>query len=167
MMDIQVKPDSFTPETGDMAKAAIPEPPSRLSAKEKKIWNYVTNALYENGLCHTTDGLSIMVVVRTFIEWVEATELLREVARNNQKNPGSYIIKTPNGYEQPHQLYYVVRDKKRELLRWLPECALTIPSFVKTKRMAEKDERQIDLFGDTIAEYRNERPADPASMHGR
>ena len=37
MMDIQVKPDSFTPETGDMAKAAIPEPPSRLSAKEKKI----------------------------------------------------------------------------------------------------------------------------------
>ena len=165
MMDIQVKPESFSPDAGDMAKAAIPKPPSKMTTKEKKIWNYVTNALYENGLCHTTDGLALMVVVRTFIEWIEATEALQEFARNNKKNPGTYITRTPNGYEQPHQLYYVTRDKKKELLQWLPECALTIPSFVKTKRMAEKDSRQIDLFADSIIEYRSERPADPVSVH--
>ncbi len=157
-MDIQVKPESFSPDAGDVAKAAIPEPPSKMTAKEKKLWNYVTNALYQHGLCHATDGLSLMVVVKTYEEWIEAKEALEKFKKNNKDNPGTYIVRTPNGYEQPHQLFYVAREKKRELLQWLPECALTIPSFVKTKRIAEKDSRQIDLFADPVSEYMASRP---------
>ena len=69
------------------------------------------------------------------------------------KEKGSYYVSTPNGYQQPHQAYYVARDKKRELLKWLPEAALTIPSFHKLK--TEQLTPQGDLFGaDPIEQFR-------------
>ncbi len=105
----------------------IPAAIAKLSAKEKKVWEHVTASLLEAGLIHRTDAMALTVICRTFVRWVEAEEKLNDVV----KEKGTYIVATPNGYEQPHQLFYVVRTLKKELLQWLPEAALTIPSFQK------------------------------------
>jgi hypothetical protein len=68
------------------------------------------------------------------------------------------LVATPNGYEQPHQLFYVARQLKRELLQWLPEAALTIPSFHKIVGERAKPE-QGTLFEDPVAAHRERRAA--------
>lgn len=133
--------------------AEAPAPPVKLNAKEKKLWEHVTSALEEYGLIHRTDGLLMTVICKTFCNWVAQEEFLEKLKRDN----GSYYVKTPNGYEQPHQAYYVARDYKRELLKWLPEAALTIPSFQKLK--ADQATPQGDLFGDDPIEQFRQRKA--------
>ncbi len=113
---------------GDSVQPDIPAPLAKMSAREKKIWEHVTAALYEVGLIHRTDAMLLMVICRTFVRWVDAEEQLTKLMREKD---GNYFVKTPNGYEQPHQIFYVARTLKRELLQWLPEAALTIPSFQK------------------------------------
>ncbi|MFC3340024.1 P27 family phage terminase small subunit [Paracandidimonas soli] len=112
----------------DNVASEIPRPLAKLTAKEKALWEHVTQALQEYGLIHLTDAMTITVICRTFARWVDTEEQLTKFAR---EHGGSYIVKTPNGYEQPHQLFYAARTLKRELLSWLPEAALTIPSFQK------------------------------------
>lgn len=134
---------------GSQIAAAIPTPPVKLSAREKKVWEHVTEALEGYGLIHLTDGMLMTVICRTFCNWLAQEEVLQTLTRDT----GSYYVKTPNGYEQPHQAYYVARDLKRELLRWLPEAALTITSFHKIK--GEQLAPQGDLFGaDPIEQFR-------------
>lgn len=134
--------------------AEAPAQPVKLNAKEKKLWEHVTSALEEYGLIHRTDGLLMTVICKTFCNWVAQEEFLEKLKRENS---GSYYVKTPNGYEQPHQAYYVARDYKRELLKWLPEAALTIPSFQKLK--ADQMTPQGDLFGDDPIEQFRQRKA--------
>lgn len=131
----------------------IPEAPAKLTAKEKKVWKHITSALFEVGLIHRTDALMLTVICRTFVCWVDAEE---QLAKLMGECDGSYIVKTPNGYEQPHQLYYVARNYKRELLQWLPEAALTIPSFNKVagERAAPS---QGSLFDDPVEKHRQRR----------
>ena len=131
----------------------IPEAPAKLSAKEKTVWNHVTQALHEYGLVHRTDALMLTVICRTFVRWVDAEEQLTKYAN---ANGGTYIVKTPNGYEQPHQLFYAARTLKRELLQWLPEACLTIPTFQKAvgERAAPN---QGSLFEDPVEAHRQRR----------
>jgi len=135
---------------GSSIVSEIPDMPTKLSATEKKIWQHVTQALLEYGLIHRTDGLMLSIICRTYVDWVEATE---ELEKYKDTNGGSYITETANGYRQPHPLYYVVRDHKKSLLDWLPEAALTIPSFQKIKG-SETASPQGDLFADPIAEHK-------------
>lgn len=135
-------------EPAQSIAAEAPAQPIKLSAKEKKLWEHVTAALEEYGLIHRTDGMLLTIICKTFCDWAAQEEFLQKLSRDT----GSYYVKTPNGYEQPHQAYYVARDKKRELLKWLPEAALTIPSFHKLK--AEQLTPQGDLFDDPVEQFR-------------
>lgn len=130
-----------------------PDQPVKLTAREKKVWVHVTRALEDYGLIHRTDGMLMTVIVRTFCDWWTQEEFLQELV----KEKGNYYVTTPNGYSQPHQAYYVARDLKRDLLRWLPEAALTIPSFHKIK--GEQLAPQGDLFGDDPIEQFRQRKA--------
>ncbi len=127
----------------------IPEPPTKLSAKEKSVWIYVTQALLNYGLIHKTDGMLLTVIVKTFVSWVKAEEKIIEI----EKETGSIYVKTPNGFEQPHQAVYEARKLKRELLQWLPEAALTIPSFNKVVTSLGAPE-QGSLFVDPVEQFR-------------
>ena len=133
----------------------IPEAPIQLNDREKEVWDHVTKALLEYQRIHLTDAMMLVVIVRTFVEWEDARQELDEYKEGNR---GSYITETPNGYRQPHPLYYIVRDKKRELLRWLPEAALTIPSFAKIKSGQLAESAQSDLFNDPLSDYKNSKP---------
>lgn len=132
----------------------IPQPPVRLVGRERKVWEYITKALFEYGLIHRTDAMVMTVICRTFIRWVDSEEELSKVIKEN----GGYMVATPNGYEQPHQLFYVARSLKKELLQWLPEAALTIPSFVKAieDRPAPV---QGTLFEDPVAAHQKRKTA--------
>lgn len=133
----------------EVIASEIPDAPVKLSAKERKVWEHVTSALKEYGLIHRTDGMLMTIICKTFVDWVAQEEFLQALV----KEKGSYYVSTPNGYQQPHQAYYVARDKKRELLKWLPEAALTIPSFHKLK--VDQGTPQGDLFGaDPIEQFR-------------
>ncbi|SMG09622.1 P27 family phage terminase small subunit [Paraburkholderia susongensis] len=126
---------------------ALPLPPGvQLTSRERAVWDYIVARLTEEGLAHRTAGLAITVIARTYIAWVDAGIELEKV---KEKHNGSYFIRTPKGYEQPHQAYYTQRNLKQELLRWLPECCLTLPS--RAAVMVKKpDDQQDDLFDDLV-----------------
>lgn len=133
----------------------IPDAPINLTVRERKAWDHVTQALCDYGLIHRTDSMMIAVICRTFARWVDAEEQLTVYAK---KHGGSYIVTTPNGYEQPHQLFYLARTLKRELLQWLPEAAMTIPSFSKMLGERARPE-QGSLFEDPVTAHRERRAA--------
>jgi phage terminase small subunit len=141
------KPAAIAPEK--------PSPLAKLSTRERRVWNYLVKALADYGLVHRTDAPLLMIVVRVFVQWLDAEEQLAELVVKS----GSYIIKTPNGYEQPHQLYYVAKDLKRQLLQWLPEAALTIPSFAKLTEGGDELPKTPDMFEDPVEAFRNRKQA--------
>lgn len=146
-----VDPDSAgSGASGLSIPSEIPRAPAKLSAKERKVWDHITQALHECGLIHRTDAVLLTVIVRTFCRWVEAEEQLSAYAKEHD---GSYIVTTPNGYEQPHQLFYLARNLKKELLQWLPEAALTIPSFHKLVG-DRASPTQGQLFDDPVEAHR-------------
>lgn len=115
----------------------------------------MTEALLEYGLIHRTDAIMLMVICRTFVRWVDAEEQLDKII---DENGGTYIVSTPNGYEQPHQLFYLSRNLKKELLQWLPEAALTIPSFAKAVEVRQAP-TQGTLFDDPVEAHRRRKTA--------
>lgn len=127
-----------------------PKPIKELTKAEKPVWEYLVKALAEHGLIHRTDALTLHVIVKTYVRWADAEQCLQD----KLEKEGTYFVKSPNGYEQPHQMYYVARDLKKDLLRWLPEAALTIAAFQKATREEGDDGRQGHLF-----------PNDPLSTH--
>lgn len=130
--------------------SAIPETPANLTQYEQAIWSHVTASLLEYGLIHLTDGILLAVICRTFRRWVETEEKLDALV---EEGVDVYGVATPNGYVQPHQLFYLASRLKKELLQWLPEAALTIPSFAKV--VGERaTPPQGDLFEDPVEAHR-------------
>lgn len=134
-----------------LIESALPDMLVKLSVKEKKIWRHVTEALLEYGLIHRTDGILLTVISKTFVSWVDAEEELEKYKRDNN---GSYITESANGYRAPHPLYYVARDHKKDLLRWLPEACLTIPTFQRAKAADLAAGAQGSLFDDPVAAFK-------------
>ncbi|MBO1012270.1 P27 family phage terminase small subunit [Achromobacter sp. SD115] len=133
--------------------AEIPTAPMTLTAAERKVWNHVTQALLDVGLIHRTDALVLAVICRTFSRWVAAEKQLSDYAA---AHGGDYMVTTPNGYVQPHQIFHVASKLKKELLQWLPEAALTIPSFQKATAVAAGG-GQGSLFEDDPVEQHRQR----------
>jgi phage terminase small subunit len=136
---------------GAAIPSEIPDTLAKLTKDEKKIWAHVTSALHEVGLVHKTDAMMINIICKTFSNWVKAEQLLQQYM---DLNGGSWMSTSPNGYQQPHQSFYVARNLKKELLDWLPHAALTIPTFHKVvgERAAPA---QGTLFDDPVAAHRD------------
>ncbi|WP_047258053.1 P27 family phage terminase small subunit [Chromobacterium subtsugae] len=136
---------------GGVGKREIVSPPpppgANLAPRERKVWDYVCRQLREAGLEHLTAGLAISIIVKTYVRWIDAEIKLAEV---EEKNGGTYFIVTPNGHEQPHQVFYVVKNLKLELLKWLPETSLTLPSVAAVKAKLGDKAPQDDLFDELL-----------------
>jgi P27 family predicted phage terminase small subunit len=133
----------------------VPDMPAKLSTKEKKVWQHITQALLEYGLIHRTDGMMLVVICRTFCDWLNATE---ELDKFKEGNGGSYMTESKNGYVSAHPLYHISTKLKKDLLLWLPEAALTITSFHKIKGDQIED-KQGTLFDDPIEKFRQQKTA--------
>lgn len=139
-------------------RSPAPPPGVQLSPRERKVWDYICAALRDDGMPHLTAGIAISVVCKTFIRWVNTELQLQEFEASNN---GSYFIKTKTGYDQPHQLFYAAAGLKKELLTWLPESCLTLPSSVMARAKLGDEGVQDDLFGDLLAHATAERNAAP------
>jgi len=146
------QPDASQQETGD-SNSKIPKPIKKLTNEEAKIWRALTKALHDEGLIHTTDVLLIHTIVTTFVRWSYAEDQVQKLIDDH----GGFIIKTPNGYPVAHPMYYESRNLKKDLLKWLPEACLTIPSFIKAKAML-KQPQQADLFDDELNRFVGAKP---------
>lgn len=161
---LNVVPFTAPPDDA-IAAAAIPSAPpkirkavAQLTPHERAVWRDLVRPLSEYGLAHQTDWALLLVITRVLSQWITVERQLEEYRASNG---GSYMAKTPNGYEQPHQLYYMAKDLKRQLLQWLPEAALTIPSFAKLTGDEELP-KTGELFEDPVTVFRNRKQA----MHG-
>lgn len=132
----------------------IPKPQKKLTDAERQVWNYICKALKEQGLIHRTDVMALHVIVTTFVRWMDAEQFVERL----QEETGTYVVTTRNGYEQPHQMFFVARNLKRDLLQWLPEACLTIPSFQKVKKMQQADNNQGDPFGNELGSFVASKP---------
>ena len=146
----------------DDVASELPTPLKTLSLAEQRVWDYVGTALKDYGLIHRTDAMLMHLIVSTFVQWVDAEAALE---KHVAENKGSFMAKTPNGYEQPHQAYYMARNLKTELLRMLPEACLTIPSFAKVKHAMRAPE-QPDMF-DPLVAFVSNKPQAPKLVHSR
>lgn len=125
-----------------------PVPPgTHLDSRERKVWDYICGVLRADGMPHLTAGIAIAVVCKTFIRWIDTEVRLADL----EKLTGTYFVKTPNGFEQPHQFFYAAAALKKELLQWLPESCLTLPSSVMARAKLADEGVQDDLFGDLLA----------------
>lgn len=143
--------DAQAPHRGEVVS---PDCPIQFSSEEQQVWNYICDQLRKAGLLHMTAGIAISVIVKKYRRWLTAIEDLDNFL---EESGGSIMVKTPNGYEQPHQLVHYVDKQEKELLRWLPSCCLTIPTFAKVKAL-EKGAEQGDLFLDEIRSFMQGRP---------
>lgn len=154
-----VNVEQSNPQMAADVASEIPKALADLNAKEQKIWSHITNSLNEYQLIHLTDALALTIICKTFVSWLEAEDELAKVKASAAKSKGgkdSYMITTPNGHQQPHQSFYVARTLKQDLLKWLPEAALTIPTFQKV--MGERVvPQQREMFDDPIKRQQNKK----------
>ena len=132
----------------------VPKPQKKLTDAERPVWLYVCKALKEQGLIHRTDVMALHVIVTTFVRWMDAERFVEQL----QTETGTYIVRTPNGYEQPHQMFFVARNLKRDLLQWLPEACLTIPSFQKVRKLQQGDGAKGDLYPNELGNFVANKP---------
>mgnify|MGYP000240450332 len=135
-------------------ESEIPKPQKLLTDAEKPVWNYVCKALKEQGLIHRTDVMTLHVIVTTFVRWVHAEEFVDRLLAET----GCILVATPNGYQQPHQMVFYAAKLKRDLLQWLPEACLTIPSFQKVKKLQQGDGKQVDLVANELGNFVASKP---------
>lgn len=150
----------------DVQSPDVP-PGVQLSHQERQVWNYICTVLREEGLPHRAAGLAIVIVCKTFMQYVR-TEI--ELQNFIASNGGSILQRSSKSdYSQPHPLYYAARDIKSELLKWLPEACLSLPSAVVAKAKLGEQGQQDDLFSELLEHARAGqsaalRPAVPESM---
>lgn len=141
---------------GDKQSAAIASPSTppgaQLTPRERKVWDYICESLRDAGLEHYTCGLTISIICRTYVRWIDAELKLSEVERDQG---GTYFVTTANGYEQPHQAFHVARNLKGELLKWLPESCLTLPSVATVRAKLPEQSPQDDLFDGLVNHARS------------
>jgi Phage terminase, small subunit len=139
--------------SADPLPPELPKAQAELTEDERRVWLYVGKALREAGLLHRTDAIVLTVIVRTFCSWLG---LEAELAKY-QAEHGTLIKHTEKGYPVMHPLFYAAQTEKKALLQWLPEAALTIPSYQKAIAAADPED-QGDLFGDALELHTRSKP---------
>lgn len=150
-----VEPTSGPARAGKRIESPPPPPGVHFESSHRKVWDYLCLSLREAGVPHRTAGVVLSMVCVDFVRWVKAELQLRDFEKLNN---GSFMVKTPNGHVQPHQLYYAAKALKDGLLKCLPEACLTLPSMVIAKSKMEPDDPQDDLF-DRILEHAQSHPS--------
>ncbi|WP_375591588.1 hypothetical protein [Chitiniphilus eburneus] len=129
---------------GKVGEIASPRPPpgANLSTQERRVWEYICASLVAAGVEHVSAGLTIKVICRTYVDWLAELKRCDEEGRYGRSGNG-------NAYELPHS--YTEKQLKRDLLKWLPEACLTIPSLVAARAKLGDNGLQDDLFADLVA----------------
>jgi len=135
--------------SADVAKSPDVPPLANFSTSERRVWRYICDSLSDAGLEHLTAGLPIMVIVRTYSDWLDAAKKCEEKTRYQTSAKG-WVSEAPWAADE--------RRLKSELGQWLPKACLTIPSLSRVRKESGVDSGQDDLFG-AMAAHGRDRPA--------
>lgn len=118
---------------------ASPDPPPliNLTDAERQVYDYICKRLKEAGVEHVTAGLPIVVIVRTYSQWLDALELCTKNGRTQESKTG-WVSEMPWAADE--------RRLKMELGQWLPKACLTIPSLTRVRKDEGDKSGQDDLF---------------------
>ncbi len=127
----------------DSEVTASPGPPPVIGLKtdELQVYEYICASLRAAGVEHLTAGMPLAVIVRTFIDWIAASQECAEKGR-------SQISKT--GWATPTPWADDEKRLKMELGQWLPKACLTIPSLARVRKDTGGGGGQDDLFSDLV-----------------
>ncbi|SIR00187.1 hypothetical protein [Pseudacidovorax sp. RU35E] len=120
-----------------------PEPPPmlKLSSEELVLFEHICSTLREAGVEHLTAGLPIVIIVRTFADWIKAARKCEEDGRTQTSKTG-WVTPTPWADDE--------KRLKMELGQWLPKACLTIPSLARVRKDTGEQGKQDDLFADLV-----------------
>lgn len=120
-----------------------PEPPPIIGLKdaEQQVYDYICESLRTAGIEHQTAGLPIAVIVRTFIDWIEASKKCAAEGRTQVSKTG-WVTPLPWADDE--------KRLKMELGQWLPKACLTIPSLARVRKDTGERGGQDDLFGELV-----------------
>lgn len=125
---------------GELTSPA-PPPIIGLNEDEKQVYEYLCESLRQAGVEHLTAGLPLAVIVRTFIDWINASKECTEKGRVQISKTG-WATPTPWADDE--------KRLKMELGQWLPKACLTIPSLARVRKDTGASSGQDDLFGDLV-----------------
>lgn len=121
----------------------IPAPPPghNLDRQGMRIYDWICEALIDDGRQVKSAGMQIVLIVHAFLSWSSDMKLVIELGRYGQSPNGAQI-------EFPHS--YNERRARDEIKRELPEACLTVMSNIEARLRESKieDNRQDDLFAD-------------------
>jgi len=140
---------------GKRIESPPPPPGVHFTSQHRKVWDYLCLMLREENVPHKVGGVVLAIAAVDFVRWVKAELQLRDYETMNN---GSFMVTTPNGHVQPHQLYFVAKGLKEGLLKCLPDACLTVPSMLIAKSKIEEPDPQDDLF-DLILDHAQSHPS--------
>lgn len=124
-------------------KSPKPPPGINLTETELLVFEDICSSLRSAGIEHLTASLPIAVIVRTYMQWLDALTLCDEKGRTQTSPKTGWVSPTPWADDE--------KRLKMELGQWLPKACLTIPSFARVRKDTGAQGGQDDLFGDLVA----------------
>jgi len=114
-----------------------------LSDLERQLYAYICDTLRQAGIEHLTAGMPIVIIVRTYADWIKAWEKCEKEGRTQTSQKTGWASPTPWADDE--------KRLKMELGQWLPKACLTIPSFVRVKKdNGAGASQQDDLFAGLV-----------------
>ena len=130
----------------DLSSPEVP-PGLTLDDVEQQLYAYICQSLKAAGIEHLTAGMPIVVIVRTYRDWLKAHRRCEEEGRTQVSPKSGWASPTPWADDE--------KRLKMELGQWLPKACLTIPSFVRVRKDTGASGAQDDLFGELVAHGQN------------
>jgi hypothetical protein len=120
-----------------------PTPPALIAftPEEHACYEQLCAVLRDAGIEHVTAGMPIAIIVRTFVDWINASAECAEKGRSQTSKTG-WSTPTPWADDE--------KRLKMELGQWLPKACLTIPSLARVRKDTGVQGAQDDLFGDLV-----------------
>ncbi len=119
------------------------------------MYAYICQQLRAAGIEHLTAGMPILIIVRTYADWLQACVECAEKGRTQKAKRGAWHSETPWAADE--------RRLKMELGQWLPKACLTIPSLARVRKDTGEQGGQDDLFSALVREAQSH--PGKSSMH--
>lgn len=119
-----------------------PPPGVQLTETEAKVYDYICQQLRAAGVEHLTAGMPILIIVRTYADWLAACIRCVSEGRTQKAKRGAWYSETPWAADE--------RRLKMELGQWLPKACLTIPSLARVRKDTGETSGQDDLFSELV-----------------
>lgn len=145
------------PENEPQPERARPPKPTNLSGTASRLWDYVSEELFNMGVLTTADGPGLRMLCESWHMFFEARRALNQHGSMfyETHGPGGVLIKT-------HPAVNVMKESNRAVKGWLAEFGLTPAARTRVEKALDNgEEDEIESFftgegsGDGIRDFRH------------